>query len=342
MGEPPATGAAFHDRDETYRVLFELESDAIFLIDNEAGQILEVNPAASTLYGYSRAELLSKRNVDLSAEPGDTRAATQGQRPRVPFRYHRKKDGTVFPVEITARHFVWRGRDAHIAAIRDITHRQRAEAALVRRTRQLETVRAITAEITRELDLTALLQLIARRVAEIVDASHSLVFLWDEGAGVLRLLEAGHFKGVADVRLRINFFEELSARASAAAAPAVRTEAAGLIDTMNSRIGELVMVAGLTGINRDVPPFCTVVGDRPRSLAGLNKVGLKRAGVAVESVRALKAAFRTLFRTDGPLAERILAVERGTPEVERLLAFVQSSKRGVIGLAGVAEEADDD
>jgi len=62
----------------------------------------------------------------------------------------------------------------------------------------------------------------------------------DKAAGVLRLLEAGHFKGVADVRLRINFFEELSARASAAAAPAVRTDAAELIETMNTRINELV------------------------------------------------------------------------------------------------------
>ena len=109
-----------------------------------------------------------------------------------------------------------------------------------------------------------------------------------------------------------------------------------------SRIGELVMVGGLAGINRDVPPFCMVVGDRPHALAGLNRVGLKRAGTPAESVRALKAAFRTLFRSAGPLKERIAAVERGTPEVERLLAFVQSSKRGVIGLGGGVEEADDE
>lgn len=74
----------------------------------------------------------------------------------------------MFPVEITARHFVWRGREAHIAAIRDITARQRADAALVRRTRQLETLRSVTAEITRELDLTTLLRLIAQRLAELV------------------------------------------------------------------------------------------------------------------------------------------------------------------------------
>jgi UDP-N-acetylglucosamine acyltransferase len=109
-----------------------------------------------------------------------------------------------------------------------------------------------------------------------------------------------------------------------------------------SRIGELVMVGGHAGINRDMPPYCMVVGDRPRTLAGLNRVGLKRAGVPAESMRALKAAFRALFRSEGPVAERIAAVERGTPEVERLLAFVASSKRGVIGLGGGAEEQDDE
>jgi len=109
-----------------------------------------------------------------------------------------------------------------------------------------------------------------------------------------------------------------------------------------SRIGELVMVGGNAGISRDVPPFCMVVGNRPHALAGLNRVGLKRAGVPARSVAALKDAFRTLFRRDGPVTDRIAAVERGTPEVERLLAFIRTSRRGVIGLAGSDGEADDD
>ncbi len=109
-----------------------------------------------------------------------------------------------------------------------------------------------------------------------------------------------------------------------------------------SRIGELVMVGGNAGISRDVPPFCMVVGNRPHALAGLNRVGLKRAGVPSASVAALKAAFRALFRSDGPVQERIAAVQRGTPEVERLLAFIQSSRRGVIGLGCNDGEADDE
>jgi UDP-N-acetylglucosamine acyltransferase len=115
----------------------------------------------------------------------------------------------------------------------------------------------------------------------------------------------------------------------------------GVVVHQFSRLGEMVMVGGNAAINRDVPPFCMATGDRPRTLDGLNLVGLRRAGVTGDALRALKAAFRTLFRSDLALAERLLAVERGTPEVERIVAFVQASRRGVIGL-GSGGDADED
>jgi PAS domain S-box-containing protein len=129
---------ALQESEERYRQLFESESDAIFLIDNETGQILEVNAAGSALYGYSRAELLQRKNTDLSAEPAETRKATTQGWARVPVRFHRKKDGAVFPVEITGHHFSWRGREVHIAAIRDITERKQAEKKLKEYSERLE------------------------------------------------------------------------------------------------------------------------------------------------------------------------------------------------------------
>jgi PAS domain S-box-containing protein len=119
--------------EERYRQLFEAESDAIFLIENESGRILEANNAACTMYGYGRKELLTKKNTDLSAEPEDTQRVTQEtQVPAdhvvtIPLRLHRKKDGTIFSVEITGRFFTWQGRSVHIAAARDITERVRSE-----------------------------------------------------------------------------------------------------------------------------------------------------------------------------------------------------------------------
>jgi PAS domain S-box-containing protein len=118
---------ALRESEERYRQLFEMESDAILLLDNATGAILEVNASACGLYGYTREEMLRMKNTDLSAEPEETAAATRQRRPRVPIRYHRKKDGTVFPVEITARHFNWHGREVHVAAIRDISFRMEVE-----------------------------------------------------------------------------------------------------------------------------------------------------------------------------------------------------------------------
>ncbi len=116
--------------EEMHRQLFNLVSDAIVLVDSRSGQVLEVNAAAATLYGYSRDEWLTMKHTDVSAEPKRTRQAALERVESIPIRWHRRRDGTVFPVEITASHFEWRGRPVHLAAIRDVTERHRAEEVL--------------------------------------------------------------------------------------------------------------------------------------------------------------------------------------------------------------------
>ena len=111
-----------------YRSLFDMVSDALALIEIETGRMLDVNKAFIDLYGYGREEILAMKNTDFSAEPDKTREATQAHGVYIPVRWHKKKDGTVFPTEITARILNYKGRDVHMAAIRDITERQRYEA----------------------------------------------------------------------------------------------------------------------------------------------------------------------------------------------------------------------
>ena len=62
--------------------------------------------------------------------------------------------------------------------------------------------------------------------------------------GVLRLLESGHFRGVADVRLRINFFDELSAKATADAQQAAQAGAANLVSGVNDNLAGLTEALG--------------------------------------------------------------------------------------------------
>lgn len=122
---------SMQESEEKYRQLFNLGADAVFLIDNEVGQIKDANHIASALYGYSHEELLKLCNVDLSAQPSETRGAVQTGLTKIPIRFHRKKDGTIFPVEIAASHITYMGRPAHIAFIRDISERLKAEQALI-------------------------------------------------------------------------------------------------------------------------------------------------------------------------------------------------------------------
>ena len=119
---------ALRESEEKYRQLFELEADAILLVDKDTGNLIEANRVAESLYGYSREEFLRMKNIELSAEPDETKRATQEAWKHIPIRYHRKKDGTIFPVEIMVNIFPWQGRQVHLAAIRDITLHKQAEA----------------------------------------------------------------------------------------------------------------------------------------------------------------------------------------------------------------------
>lgn len=120
---------------EKYKELFELGNEAMFLIDCGSLQLREANEAATAMYGYSHEELLSLLITDLSDEPDKTlgviETCLKDKRIYTPLRYHRKKDGTVFPVEIMGRSFELKGRTVHVAAIRDITDRRAAEEALL-------------------------------------------------------------------------------------------------------------------------------------------------------------------------------------------------------------------
>ena len=142
---------ALKDNEEKYRTLFEMESDALGLIEIETGNMLEVNKAFLELYGYSREEVLKMKNTDFSAEPDKTTQATRSLGTYVPVRYHKKKDGTVFPTEITASVFKYHGRDVHIAAIRDITERIQLERRL-QRSRKMETMGILAGGVAHDLN----------------------------------------------------------------------------------------------------------------------------------------------------------------------------------------------
>jgi len=96
------------------------------------------------------------------------------------------------------------------------------------------------------------------------------------------------------------------------------------------RIGEYALMRGLSGTSRDVPPYAII--DWQHTVRGVNVVGLKRAGFDDQRVRAIRTAFRTLFRKGRNLALAVKEIEaegRANSDVLALLNFIKSSRRGV-------------
>ncbi|MCP3983947.1 MAG: acyl-ACP--UDP-N-acetylglucosamine O-acyltransferase [bacterium] len=98
-----------------------------------------------------------------------------------------------------------------------------------------------------------------------------------------------------------------------------------------ARIGESAMVAALSGVSKDAPPFSIVAGERTTT-RGVNVIGLKRRGFSPEVRSQIKRAFHILFGSKLRFEVALAQVrEEGldSDEVTRLLAFVESSERGV-------------
>ncbi|MFT4552664.1 MAG: UDP-N-acetylglucosamine acyltransferase [Chlamydiales bacterium] len=106
-----------------------------------------------------------------------------------------------------------------------------------------------------------------------------------------------------------------------------------------SRIGRYAMVGGMSRVTHDVLPY-TVGGSIPYKFGGVNTVGLKRHGFSFEARKALAKAFKLLYRSGLRLDEALDKTEREVedlPEVRHWLRFARESRRGLIGLQGIAQ-----
>jgi len=96
------------------------------------------------MYGYTREEFLNLKHTDITAEPEESEKTIQltvsGNLTRIPLRYHKKKDGSIFPLEISASTFIWNGRKVACGIVREITGRLNAEKELLHRTELNQTL----------------------------------------------------------------------------------------------------------------------------------------------------------------------------------------------------------
>lgn len=91
------------------------------------------------------------------------------------------------------------------------------------------------------------------------------------------------------------------------------------------RIGKHAMIGGMTGVEHDVIPYGTVIGNRAR-LEGLNLVGLKRRGFSRDVIHDLRKAYRMIFAEEGTLAERLQDVVEDFSANEPVMEIVSFIK----------------
>lgn len=98
------------------------------------------------------------------------------------------------------------------------------------------------------------------------------------------------------------------------------------------RIGAHVITAASSLVLQDVPPYLMVAGNTAQPY-GIHVEGLKRRGFTSEAISELKRAYRTLYKSGLLLEEakaQLADQARTAPDVQRMVDFLASSKRGII------------
>ncbi len=98
------------------------------------------------------------------------------------------------------------------------------------------------------------------------------------------------------------------------------------------RLGPYAITGGCSKIVQDVPPFMIADGN-PAKVRGINVVGLERSGFSAETIKAIKEAFRLIYRSKYNTRQAIEAIQQELPmsgEISQIVEFIQKSERGII------------
>lgn len=178
----------------------EMSQIAQFSIEHSADPIFWISPDAKILYvnemtckslGYSREELLDMTVADIDPNfPADIWPDHWNEVKEKKFfsfeTRHRRKDGTVFPVEVTVNYLSFQGGEYNFASARDISERKKQEEELLRRDYQLEILSRTSQHINAVLDIPIILRTLVTAAIELVDGTAGTAGLMTGGKLVFK------------------------------------------------------------------------------------------------------------------------------------------------------------
>ncbi|MBU1701543.1 MAG: response regulator [Candidatus Eisenbacteria bacterium] len=122
---------ALRESEYKYRRLFENVTDAVMIFEAETQKVVDANKSAVDLYGYTREGLLELKYPYICAQVDDTKISEGGMSKDTgntgQVGYHRKNDGTIFPVEVSEAVFMLGSSKMICRLVRDITQRLESE-----------------------------------------------------------------------------------------------------------------------------------------------------------------------------------------------------------------------
>lgn len=102
------------------------------------------------------------------------------------------------------------------------------------------------------------------------------------------------------------------------------------------RIGDHTIIGGGDPVPKDIPPFIRA-GREPMVFEGLNSVGLRRRGFTPQAIELIDKAYFLLYQSNLNVSQAVARIKEEleqTPEIQNILNFIASSKRGIISGPG--------
>jgi len=175
---------ALREREAQYRSIFESVNDGLF-IDTIEGEMIDFNPAVARMHGYTVEEfrdvptmqIIHPDSLHLFQEFVETVKTGREYRCRA---IDVRKDGSLFPVEVTGTPIMFRGQRHMLAVLHDITTQVQAEQLLeqrvIERTRELSTLLDVSRNVASTLEIEPLLGLILDALKVFVDYTGARIY----------------------------------------------------------------------------------------------------------------------------------------------------------------------